>query len=596
MSSNTANSGGGLYMINSDPALTGVTVTGNTAYGSGGGLYMSNSDPALMDVTVNNNTANNGGGGGLYISYYSDPALTGVTVTGNTASTGGGLYIGGDSGVLLWNVTITGNSGGIYVESGAPTIAGSNIAYNGTGLYNLDNSNTIDADSVWWGHSSGPYHLGQNPGGLGDSANAYVDITPFLTEPDTAAPPIPVQNLVVTNTGDDFIDLAWDSSPMSDLAGYKVYYDTDSTGIPYADTVDVGADTTYTLSGFPLGTIFYLAVTCYDTDGNESWYSSEVNTAPKDITAPAAPQNLTVMAANESVTLTWDQNTEVDFLRYRIYGGTSPNPTLQVDSSANIADTAKTIGGLVNDTTYYYRVSAVDDSLNESGYSNEVDAIPFNTPPGAFALLLPMHDSTLAITNANLGDTLTFAWEAAVDVDGDTVRYGAELTDGLGALFTFGDTTATEVRLPYAAVAAIMESVGQLTITGTWDIFAADGEDSTWASNGPFTFTIDATTLDVLRQALLPQQFALHQNYPNPFNPSTTIRFDLPAATEVHLAVYDLLGREVVRLVDGQLQAGYHQQVWNGRDLNGREVPTGIYFVLVVTPEFRKSIKVVLLK
>ncbi|MCH7528510.1 MAG: T9SS type A sorting domain-containing protein, partial [Candidatus Marinimicrobia bacterium] len=76
----------------------------------------------------------------------------------------------------------------------------------------------------------------------------------------------------------------------------------------------------------------------------------------------------------------------------------------------------------------------------------------------------------------------------------------------------------------------------------------------------------------------------------------TTIRFDLPLATEVHLAVYDLLGREVVRLVDGQLQAGYHQQVWNGRDLNGREVPTGIYFVLVVTPEFRKSIKVVLLK
>ncbi|MCH8024967.1 MAG: T9SS type A sorting domain-containing protein, partial [Candidatus Marinimicrobia bacterium] len=97
-------------------------------------------------------------------------------------------------------------------------------------------------------------------------------------------------------------------------------------------------------------------------------------------------------------------------------------------------------------------------------------------------------------------------------------------------------------------------------------------------------------------EQLLLESFALHQNYPNPFNPSTTIRFDLPVATEVHLAVYDLLGREVVRLVDGQLEAGYHQQVWNGRDRNGREVPTGIYFVLVVTPEFRKSIKIVLLK
>ena len=152
------------------------------------------------------------------------------------------------------------------------------------------------------------------------------------------------------------------------------------------------------------------------------------------------------------------------------------------------------------------------------------------------------------------------------------------------------------MRLSYAAVVAIMKGLGQLTLTGTWDIFATDGEDSTWASNGPFTLTIDASTLDVLRQALLPGKFALHQNYPNPFNPSTTIRFDLPTATEVHMAVYDLLGREVVRLVDGQLETGYHQLVWDGRDQDGREVPTGIYFVLVVTPEFRKSIKTLLLK
>jgi len=226
-----------------------------------------------------------------------------------------------------------------------------------------------------------------------------------------------------------------------------------------------------------------------------------------------------------------------------------------------------------------------------------------NDPPAAFALVSPGHDSTLVISNANLGDTLTFAWEAAVDVDGDTVRYGAELTDGLGALLTFGDTTATEVRLPYAAVAAIMEGLGQLTITGTWDIFAADGEDITWASNGPFTFTVDATTLDVLRQALLPQAYALHQNYPNPFNPSTTLRFDLPQAAEVYLVVYDLLGREVVRLLDSRWEPGYHQVVWNGRDRYGRNVPSGIYIARLfipltagVAPEYSKSIKMLLLK
>ena len=73
----------------------------------------------------------------------------------------------------------------------------------------------------------------------------------------------------MAGTGNDFISLAWDTSPLGDLAGYKVYYDTDSTGFPYADTVDVGTDISHTLLGLPLGTTFYLAVTCYDVDGKE---------------------------------------------------------------------------------------------------------------------------------------------------------------------------------------------------------------------------------------------------------------------------------------------------------------------------------------
>ena len=96
--------------------------------------------------------------------------------------------------------------------------------------------------------------------------------------------------------------------------------------------------------------------------------------------------------------------------------------------------------------------------------------------------------------------------------------------------------------------------------------------------------------------AILPQSFALAQNYPNPFNPSTTLGFDLPVATVVTIIVYDLLGREVVRLMDRRLEPGYQQLVWNGRDRRGRPVPTGMYIVLMATPQFTKSIKLVLLK
>ncbi len=102
--------------------------------------------------------------------------------------------------------------------------------------------------------------------------------------------------------------------------------------------------------------------------------------------------------------------------------------------------------------------------------------------------------------------------------------------------------------------------------------------------------------LGIEEQAALPVAYALHQNYPNPFNPTTTIRFDLPLATDIHIVVYDLLGREVVRLLNQQLEPGFHELIWNGRDHTGRALPSGIYIVLMATPEYSKSIKMVLLK
>jgi len=69
-------------------------------------------------------------------------------------------------------------------------------------------------------------------------------------------------------------------------------------------------------------------------------------------------------------------NTEADFAKYIIYGGTSISPTARVDSTMSMSDTTKTITGLTNDTPYYYRITAVDTFGYESGYSNEVSITP----------------------------------------------------------------------------------------------------------------------------------------------------------------------------------------------------------------------------
>ncbi len=75
----------------------------------------------------------------------------------------------------------------------------------------------------------------------------------------------------------------------------------------------------------------------------------------------------------------------------------------------------------------------------------------------------------------------------------------------------------------------------------------------------------------------LPNSCALAQNYPNPFNPSTTIPYELSAPAEVSLGVYNLNGQLVRTLVQTAQGAGAYQATWNGTDLTGQSVSSGIY-------------------
>ena len=75
----------------------------------------------------------------------------------------------------------------------------------------------------------------------------------------------------------------------------------------------------------------------------------------------------------------------------------------------------------------------------------------------------------------------------------------------------------------------------------------------------------------------LPQEMRLWPNYPNPFNSATVIRFVVPQAGEVELAIYNLMGQRVAVLVEEVLQAGAHSVIWNGRAGDGRVLASGVY-------------------
>jgi FlgD Ig-like domain len=80
------------------------------------------------------------------------------------------------------------------------------------------------------------------------------------------------------------------------------------------------------------------------------------------------------------------------------------------------------------------------------------------------------------------------------------------------------------------------------------------------------------------RVANLPSKVTLDNNYPNPFNPSTMIKFNIDSPSNVVLVVYDVLGREVTRLVNQKLVAGEHVAHWNGLSSSGKAVASGTYF------------------
>jgi hypothetical protein len=95
---------------------------------------------------------------------------------------------------------------------------------------------------------------------------------------------------------------------------------------------------------------------------------------------------------------------------------------------------------------------------------------------------------------------------------------------------------------------------------------------------------------------LFPTDFVLEQNFPNPFETETQIRYALKHPVQVSLAVYDIQGRRVRTLLEGQQGRGIQSVTWDGLDESGMAVPTGVYFVRLTTPTYHQTKKMVVMK
>ena len=99
------------------------------------------------------------------------------------------------------------------------------------------------------------------------------------------------------------------------------------------------------------------------------------------------------------------------------------------------------------------------------------------------------------------------------------------------------------------------------------------------------------TSVETEQKKQLPTSFALLQNYPNPFNPTTTVGYQIPNQSYVTLKIFDVLGREVVVLVNEKKDAGRYSVQWNASAM-----PSGIYFYRIQTGQFTETKRMILMK
>ncbi|MCF6270122.1 MAG: T9SS type A sorting domain-containing protein [Melioribacteraceae bacterium] len=123
----------------------------------------------------------------------------------------------------------------------------------------------------------------------------------------------------------------------------------------------------------------------------------------------------------------------------------------------------------------------------------------------------------------------------------------------------------------------------KLDPNNTSRLFAGTGGGGLWSTD------LSTDVEDENRQ--LPTHFELHQNYPNPFNPNTTIEYSIPESGFVTLKVYDILGKEVVKLVNKEQTSGNYEVEFNGYGLS-----SGLYFYRVHSGTFTNMKNLILIK
>ncbi|MEK7263744.1 MAG: M4 family metallopeptidase [Bacteroidota bacterium] len=187
--------------------------------------------------------------------------------------------------------------------------------------------------------------------------------------------------------------------------------------------------------------------------------------------------------------------------------------------------------------------------------------------------------------------------------------------------YTLNNNTTLNIKMAYIAYnsisagpfsisnsgGAIMYAGNKIKLkTGFRSLYGSEFRATTSFSQQPFGISgiasVASQNYSNTKQQIKPQkkdiptEFSLSENFPNPFNPVTTINYGLKENVNVELKIYNLIGEEIITLINEYQEAGYKTVTWDGKDNTGYNVSSGLYIYRIVAGNFSQSNKMILLK
>lgn len=303
--------------------------------------------------------------------------------------------------------------------------------------------------------------------------------------------PSRVENYSITDlgTGSSLL-LKWSPVLDADLTGYKIFIGT-TTGT-YITTLTT-IDTFKIISNLTTGTLYYVGVASYDASGNQSFIVERTGTP---LSIPLQP-NFTAEPQWHKVQLNWNRNKEFDLLGYNIYRSTNPDNNFQKLNPSVLLDTVYFDNNAQNGIYYWYRVKAVDSSMNEST-SLTIKSRVVSLDKGILVVDETAEGEGLLanFTDAQVDDYYDYITSSFSHQTYDVVSQGGIGLADLGAFSTiiwFADDSY-DLAAPFAAKTSIKKYLdygGKLFYAGYLPSKAFEGNTNSVATFNPGTFVYD---------------------------------------------------------------------------------------------------------